>query len=50
MVELLQLLEAGLATVAVAMAVVVAPAALMTGSPVPDVTPLVESVSEDLEK
>ena len=49
MVELLQLVEASLAVTAVAMAVVIAPAAIMTGADMPDVTPLVEEVAKDLE-
>ena len=44
MVELLQLMEAGLAFTAVAVTVAAAPVAIMTGTPLPDITPMVESV------
>tara|TARA_B100000287_G_scaffold288247_1_gene271655 strand:- start:2461 stop:2622 length:162 start_codon:yes stop_codon:yes gene_type:complete len=42
MVELLQLLEAGLTLTAVSMTVVMAPAAIITGEPLPDISPMIE--------
>ena len=44
MVELLQLLEAGMTVTAVTITVAMAPAAIMTGTPLPDLSPMVESV------
>ncbi len=46
MVELLQLIEAGLTVTAVTIAAVTYPAALLTGSDPPDISPLVETISE----
>ena len=42
MVELLQLVEAGLTLTAVSIAVVVAPAAIITGTDLPSISPLIE--------
>ncbi len=42
MLELIQLLQAGLATVAVTSYVVVVPAAIMSGTPLPDISPVLE--------
>ena len=44
MVELLQLMEAGLAFTAVTITVAAAPVAIITGTPLPDISPMVESV------
>ena len=46
MVELLQLAQAGLTVTAVALTVAVAPVAILTGTDIPDITPLMESVEE----
>ena len=48
MVELLQLVQAGLAVTAVTLTVAVAPMALLTGQPVPDITPLIETISDEI--
>ena len=51
MVELLQLMEAGLAFTAVAVVVAAAPVAILIGEPLPNVTPVVESmVNNDIPK
>jgi len=47
MVELLQLAQAGIAVTAVAITVVVTPAALITGEPLPDISPLLDTLSEE---
>ena len=47
MVELLQLIEAGLTVTAVTLAAVTLPVAIKTDSELPDITPLVE-VLEDV--
>ena len=44
MLELLQLIEAGLAVTAVSLAVVTAPVVVLTGSDPPDIQPLVDSL------
>ena len=46
MLELLQLLEAGLAVTAVSLAVVTAPVVVLTGSDPPDIAPLLETIEE----
>ena len=46
MVELLQLAQAGLTVTAVALTVAVAPVAIITGTYIPDIVPLMESVEE----
>jgi hypothetical protein len=46
MVELLQLVEAGLTVTAVSIAVVVAPAAIITGTELPAISPLLEIYNE----
>ena len=48
MVELLQLVQAGLAVTAVTITVATAPMALLTGQPVPDITPLIETISDEI--
>ncbi len=51
MVELLQLLEAGLAFTAVTVTLASAPVAIMSGEPLPDISPMVESlVNKDVEQ
>ena len=42
MVELLQLAQAGLAVTAVTIAVIAAPAAIVTGTDLPDITPVLD--------
>ena len=44
LVELLQLMEAGLAVTAVTLTVAMAPAAIISGEPLPDITPIVDSM------
>ena len=44
MVELLQLMEAGLAVTAVTLTVAMEPAAIISGEPLPDITPIVDSM------
>jgi hypothetical protein len=46
MVELLQLIEAGLTVTAVTLAAVTIPVAVVTDTPMPDITPLVEVLEE----
>tara|TARA_B100000287_G_C20223965_1_gene619274 strand:- start:266 stop:406 length:141 start_codon:yes stop_codon:yes gene_type:complete len=46
MVELLQLLEAGLVVTAVTIAAVTVPVAIVTDAPVPDIKPLMEVLEE----
>jgi len=46
-VELLQLMQAGLAFTAVTVVVATAPVAIMTGEEVPDITPLIENIHSD---
>ena len=46
MVELLQLLEAGLTITAVTLAAVTVPVAIVTDVEMPDIKPLIESVEE----
>jgi len=48
LVELLQLVQTGLAVTAVTLTVAVAPMALLTGQPVPDITPLIETISDEI--
>jgi len=48
LVELLQLVQAGLAVTAVTITVATAPMALLTGQPVPDITPLIETISDEI--
>ena len=48
MVELLQLVQTGLAVTEVTLTVAVAPMALLTGQPVPDITPLIETISVEI--
>ena len=43
MVELLHLVQAGLAVTAVTLSVATAPLAIITGHPLPDLEPLIES-------
>ena len=47
MVELLQLLEAGLVFTAVTVTVAAAPVAIITGEPLPDLTPVLETLHCD---
>ena len=49
MVELLQLLEAGLTITAVTLAAVTVPVAIVTDSELPDITPLVEVLEDEPE-
>jgi len=49
MVEILELAQAGLTVTAVAITVAVAPVAIITGEPLPDLTPLIE-VNGDEQK
>ena len=46
MVELLQLVQAGLAVTAVTIAAVTLPVAIVTDAEMPDLKPLIESVEE----
>ena len=46
MVELLQLIEAGLTVTAVTLAAVTLPVAIVTDAEMPDLKPLIESVEE----
>ena len=46
MVELLQLIEAGLTITAVTLAAVTLPVAIVTDAELPDIKPLLESVEE----
>ena len=46
MVELLQLLQTGLAVTAVTITVATAPVAILTGEEIPDVAPLIESLDK----
>ena len=46
MVELLQLVQAGLAVTAVTITVATAPVAIVTGNEVPDITPLLEIIDQ----
>ena len=46
MVEVLQLLEAGLVFTAVTLAAVTVPVAVVTDTPMPDLQPLIEQISE----
>ena len=46
MVELLQLVEVSLVLTAVTITAVSAPVAKITGEPMPDITPLIETVEE----
>ena len=46
MVELLQLIEAGLAVTAVTLAAVTLPVAVVTDAEMPDLQPLIEQISE----
>ena len=46
MVELLQLVQAGLAVTAVTLAAVTLPVAVVTDAEMPDIKPLMESVEE----
>ena len=55
MVELLQLIEAGLTFTAVAIVVAAVPVTILTGEPLPNVIPVVESmvnndIPESIEK
>ena len=50
MLELLQLTEAVLVATAVTITVVAAPAAIITGNELPDITPVIESYNETLEE
>tara|TARA_R100000008_G_scaffold86253_1_gene78587 strand:- start:1782 stop:1955 length:174 start_codon:yes stop_codon:yes gene_type:complete len=47
MIELLQLTEAVLVATAVTMTVVAAPVAVMTGTELPDIKPLIENMNRD---
>ena len=49
MVELLQLIEAGLVVTAVTLAAVTLPVAVVTDGELPDITPLVEVLEDDPE-
>ena len=49
MVELLQLIEAGLTVTAVTLAAVTLPVAIITDSELPDITPLVEVLEDESE-
>ena len=49
MVELLELAQAGLTVTAVAITVAVAPVAILTGEDIPDITPLIENINDELE-
>ena len=46
MVELLQLIETGLVVTAVTLAAVTVPVAVVTDTPMPDLQPLIEQISE----
>ena len=46
MVEILQLIEAGLTVTAVTLAAVTLPVAIVTDAELPDIKPLIESVEE----
>ena len=47
MAELLQLMQAGLAVTAVTITVATAPVAIITGEPLPDLTPVLETLHSD---
>ncbi len=47
MVELLQLIEAGLTVTAVTLAAVTIPVALITDTEMPDIAPLVETLEDE---
>ena len=47
MVELLQLVQAGLAVTAVTIAAVTVPVAIVTDTELPDITPLVEVLEDE---
>ena len=47
MVELLQLLEAGLTITAVTLAAVTVPVAVVTDTPMPDLKPLIEIMEDE---
>ena len=47
MVEALQLVQAGLALTAVTITVAAAPVAIITGEPLPDLTPVLETLHSD---
>tara|TARA_B100000029_G_scaffold59381_1_gene53449 strand:- start:5258 stop:5410 length:153 start_codon:yes stop_codon:yes gene_type:complete len=47
MVELLQLVEVSLVLTAVTITAVSAPVAIITGEPMPDITPLIETTVEE---
>ena len=49
MIELLQLIEAGLTVTAVTLAAVTLPVALVTDTEMPDITPLIEVIEDELE-
>ena len=49
MVELLQLIEAGLTVTAVTLAAVTLPVAIVTGEDIPDITPLIENINDESE-
>ncbi len=48
MVELLQLIEAGLTVTAVTLAAVTLPVAVVTDAELPDIKPLIEVLEDDL--
>ena len=48
MVELLQLVQAGLAVTAVTLAAVTLPVAVVTDGELPDITPLIETISDEI--
>ena len=50
MVELLQLLEAGLTVTAVTLAAVTLPVAVMTDADMPDLGPLIEQLDKDVRE
>ena len=47
MVELLQLIETGLVVTAVTITVATAPVAIMTGSEIPDIKPLIKVLEDE---
>ena len=50
MVELLQLIEAGLTVTAVTLAAVTLPVAVMTDADMPDLEPLIEQLDKDVRE
>ena len=46
MIEILQLIEASVVVTAVTIAAITAPVAIFTGTEVPDISPLMESVED----